>query len=121
MAPHRTDDSLFEVDFNTLKKLAKVCREFSWKAALRSWSHIWLQKHESKALLPGHENWLAISDAFGTTNLVDDLVELLGNECSVVTNGAVTRDGYSKPVPTAHWPSKILGRLQLSNYSGSLY
>ncbi|KAK6342312.1 hypothetical protein TWF718_007715 [Orbilia javanica] len=98
-----------DIDFGTLRRVARICSAFSWQTALRSWSHLWLQKYEHKALLPEYEGWLEISNIFGTAKEVEKLVELLANECSEVQQDKVTRyaSGRHYTVSTEHWPANL--------------
>ncbi|KAK6349349.1 hypothetical protein TWF730_010097 [Orbilia blumenaviensis] len=125
----KADDRLFDIDFRSLMIIARICAGYSLQGPLRPWSEIWLRKHESKALLPGYESWLQITDIFGTNKRVEELVELLGDECSGIVEDTAIRYGAdgSQPVVTINWPAKrraqIISRrnFRIGHLYGSLW
>ncbi|KAF3287460.1 hypothetical protein TWF970_007185 [Orbilia oligospora] len=108
-----TNEQDMDIKFDTLRKVARICKAFSWGRALQSWNHVWLQKYESKALFPGYEGWMEIADIIGTKKHVEKLVELLANECSEVSEEMVTRYTSDRRdrVSTQYWPDNQRARV----------
>ncbi|KAF3316777.1 hypothetical protein TWF173_001440 [Orbilia oligospora] len=106
------DERCRDVDFNTLFQIAILVDKYQWQMALQTWSEIWLLLWENFALDPGYENWLYVSIVFNSLNEVQNLVELLGKECSSLSVGVArpyringTQRQY---LDTRLWPVNLL-------------
>ncbi|KAK6348702.1 hypothetical protein TWF718_006489 [Orbilia javanica] len=103
-------EDLFDLDFKSFVRIAILCEEYELHNALRPWMYIWSQKYSKHALDPGYEDWLYISKKFGSGEKLEELVNILANECGAISDcGAYLFRGEKKAL-TKNWPRDILGK-----------
>ncbi|EPS43609.1 hypothetical protein H072_2406 [Dactylellina haptotyla CBS 200.50] len=65
------------LSFERLKRLAIVCDKYDCAKVFKPWFDGWLARWENDILTPGHEDWLFIAKVFESTNFVTELISLL--------------------------------------------
>ncbi|KAF3935439.1 hypothetical protein ABW20_dc0106182 [Dactylellina cionopaga] len=91
MLHFKPEADFFNITFDRLKQLAILCHRFKLQRALLPWSRFWIEAHGGTAMLPGHEDWLFIWDAFVDTCERERLEATLAEECSATHPSRATR------------------------------
>ncbi|KAK6358771.1 hypothetical protein TWF730_008090 [Orbilia blumenaviensis] len=108
---YQGDDKILEdLDFDCFAHVAFLCEKYKWQKALRGWIQYWLDKHEPRALEPGHENWLYIATVFNTQRHAAELTKLLADVCGIFPVGRSGHGKYlsreNKTIDAQLWPSE---------------
>ncbi|KAK6519761.1 hypothetical protein TWF506_000059 [Arthrobotrys conoides] len=111
-------EDLFDIDFACFVQIGVLCEEYELHYALRPWMYIWSQKHVQYALDPGYEDWLFISKYFGAGEKLEELIELLVDQCSVISECGTYLLRREEKVSIKHWPQDILGKSYFSDKEG---
>ncbi|KAK6530623.1 hypothetical protein TWF281_007463 [Arthrobotrys megalospora] len=64
----QTEDLPQTLPFDSLRKLAIACDRYDCGKVLNPWPLVWMEEYESKATLPGFEDWIFIAQVLDTRN-----------------------------------------------------